>query len=192
MADKIDDRLRGFLYRLDQFNEECPLDEDHLAVRALGMFGDTPAIDELERMVSYFKARRDFIANVQIPELLAEYGLKKVTMDDGTTVETVPVLNTKTLDNEKMIAWINSIGAQDLIKDNIALGKGLFDEKLRAFLAEGKYSYTLDSSVHGQTLKKAISDRFKLMGTEGLPPADAVQCTPFTTAQVKKPKDGGF
>ena len=151
-------------------------------------FGAYPSIEYIEDILSYFKAKRDRILTDDIPTFLAENGLKKAICDDGTEVSTEEVLTTKTIDEAKMLAWVIENGGADLIKDTLAFGKGICDARLLAFLAENQYAYSRDSGVHSQTLKKFINDRYKEMGTDGLPPPEAVEAKPFVRAKIKAPK----
>ena len=151
-------------------------------------FGAYPSIEALEDLVAYYKAKRERILTDDIPTFLAENGLKKVTLDDGTEVSSEEILTLKTLDAVKALAWVTENGGADLIKDSLAFGKGICDERLIAFLAENNYTYSRDSGIHSQTLKKFVSDRYDEMGTDGLPPVDIIEAKPFIRAKIKAPK----
>ena len=162
--------------------------QGEIADAAEKIFGAYPSIEYIEDILSYFKAKRDRILTDDIPTFLAENGLKKAILDDGTEVSTEEVLTTKTVDEAAMLAWVIENGGADLIKDTLAFGKGICDERLLAFLAENQYAYSRDSGVHSQTLKKFINDRYKEMETDGLPPPDAIEARPFVRAKIKAPK----
>ena len=197
----IDDMLRLFLEKLGKldvpawWNEafngpgESPDKASAIQTEAEGIFGAYPSIDKIEDILSYFKAKRARIIEDDIPTFLAENGLKKVIAEDGTEVSTEEIITTKTVDEAKMLAWIIENGGADLIKDSLSFGKGICDDRLVAWLAEHGYTYSRDSGVHSQTLKKFITDRYKDMGTEGLPPADAVEARPLVRAKIKAPKN---
>jgi len=159
-----------------------------VAETAESIFGAYPPIEYIEDILSYFKAKRDRIITDDIPTFLAENGLKKAILGDGTEVSTEEVLTTKTVDEAKMLDWVIANGGADLIKDTLAFGKGICDARLLEFLAENQYAYSHDSGVHSQTLKKFINDRYKEMGTDGLPPPDAIEARPFVRAKIKAPK----
>lgn len=128
----------------------------------------------------------------EIPAILAEYGLKKAVMSDGTEVSTELFIETHTVDKVAMADWLKSIGAEDLIKDTIALGKGMFSPELREFLDKGGYVYKADSDCAAMTLKACIKKRYDEMGDDGLPPATAVEAKPYIRAKIKYPKAQGF
>ena len=100
-------------------------------------------------------------------------------------------LETKTLDKDEMIAWLEDVGASDIVKDAISLGKGGFDEALSEFLLEHDYDYKYEAKVEGASLKKVISDiieeREKGADTP-LPPETAVHIDQFTVAKITMPK----
>lgn len=197
----INDILRIFLEKLGKLDGTTPWAgaydgpgaaeaRDHFIQNsAEGIFGAYPSIEMIEDILSYFKAKRARIIEDDIPTFLAENGLKKAVAEDGTEVSTEEIITTKTVDEAKMLTWITANGGADLIKDSLSFGKGICDDRLVAWLADNGYTYSRDSGVHSQTLKKFITDRYKDMGTDGLPPADAVEAKPFVRAKIKAPKN---
>ena len=197
----INDMLRLFLEKLGKLDAPAPWENAYdgpgasearaqfIQNNAEGTFGAYPSIEMIEDILAYFKAKRARIIEDDIPTFLAENGLKKVIAEDGTEVSTEEIITTKTVDEAKMLAWVIENGGADLIKDSLSFGKGICDDRLVAWLAEHGYTYSRDSGVHSQTLKKFITDRYKDMGTEGLPPADAVEARPLVRAKIKAPKN---
>ena len=192
----INDMLRLFLEKLGKLDMQPSWKDMPPDIRASSIqdtaeetFGAYPSIEAIEDILAYFKAKRARIIEDDIPTFLAENGLKKVIADDGTEVSTEEIITTKTVDEAKMLAWITANGGADLIKDSLSFGKGICDDRLVAWLADNGYTYSRDSGVHSQTLKKFITDRYKDMGTDGLPPADAVEARPFIRAKIKAPKN---
>jgi len=151
-------------------------------------FRDYFNIPTLEAILSEAKRQRDEILATDIPCLLGEYGMASCTMLDGTTIgiDTFYETSQKDKDREALISWLEEHGYGSIVKDTLALDKGAFDEKLSAFLASGGYSYSRDSNVNGQTLKKTIKDHL-LAGGE-MPPEDALEVKQYNRAVVKAPK----
>lgn len=179
--------LKAHIAKIREF-EGYPANPDAVKEVVKGVLGKRPSIQLLKEIVSEYVDDYERIFNDDIPATLAEYGVSKVTMDDGVEVGTEDFVETKQVDAAAACAWLESVGAADLIKDSVAFGKGMFDERLRSFLEMNHYSYTKESGVHGQTLKKFIKERLE-HGLD-LPPADAIMVKPYTRAKIKFPKSG--
>jgi hypothetical protein len=174
---------------ITQLNElEKPSDQESLD-SLIAHLGSFPSISVIEEALKYFKAKRDIIERTDIPLTLAEYGVRKVEMADGTSVHIDTFYETRQGNKELLADWVESNGYSDIIKDTLAFSKGEVDPQLLSFLSEGTYSFTRDSSINSQTLKKVLKDHVAAGGE--LPPSEAVQVTIFESAVVKRPK-GGF
>lgn len=184
--------LEVFLNQLARF-EAPATGEDIASMEAV--FGSFPSLDLLGKLVKHYEAAYNKILREDLPAVLEEYGLKKVVIDggyyDGATVQPQKVVQIKTLDKEAMIAWLGEVGAADIVKDAIALGRGGFDTALSAFLQQNHYDYAYEAKVEGASLKKVISDIIEDRekgGETPLPPANAVQVDQFTVAKITMPK----
>lgn len=184
--------MEVFLNQLARF--ESPSDaEEEESIKAV--LGNTPSLAMLENVVRFYTKRYERILREDLPAVLEEHGAKQVVIDggyyDGATVRPERVIQTKTLNKEEMVTWLEEVGASDIVKDAISLGKGGFDEALSAFLLEHDYAYTYEAKVEGQSLKKVItdiiSDREK-GGETPLPPESAVHIDQFTVAKIVMPK----
>jgi len=146
--------------------------------------------ERLEEALAAAKRERDRILNDDIVCLLAEYGLSSCELIDGSNVGTEVVYETSQKDKDAALlaSWLNSNGYSDAMKDILTLGKGEYDEDLESFLSENGYSFTRDSSIHSQTLKKILKDHI-VAGKEP-PPKEAVELKVFTRGFVKPPKKG--
>ncbi len=156
------------------------------------VLGPRPSLALLESILKDYEKEYRLLLEDRIPMILAEYGLKKVVIGDeggefdGVTVSPETVYNTKTVDKAAMIAWLEEIGAGDIVKDTLALGKGGYTPELEAFLKEKGYTYSVEEKVEGASLKKVIADRAK--EGESMPPTDAVEVKVFTQAKIAYPK----
>ena len=146
-------------------------------------FGKLYPIDAIEKILGIYKKRLSDIVRVKMPEIMNTNELQSVTLDNGMRLTLKKGINSKVVDDIKMIAWIESIDQADSIKTELKFGRGEVDENLKSYLAENGYSYEEKEGVHVQTLKKIISDRYE--SGEGLPPAEAVSVTPYDEVQIK-------
>jgi len=146
------------------------------------------SIPMLEELLSAAKRERDKILNDDIVCLLAEYGMTSCVMSDGTSIGTEVVYETSQKDKDAALLaqWLEEHGYGGVIKDTVALAKGEYDEELEHFLVENGYTFTRDSSVNGQTLKKTLKDHVLAGGDP--PPEEAVSLKMFTRGVVKAGK----
>lgn len=195
MDANITNRLTPIVGRYEHLQSDIAIDLDK-ACKSLEGFG-LFTIPTLEYALSQAKAECDRILQDDIPCLLAEYGLKKAELLDGSTIEPKTFYNTSQegCDKSVLASWLEANGYGDIIKDTIALGKGEFDEELKNFLEENGYGYSKDSNVNGQSLKKVITDHIKALEklpyderAARMPPEEAVKVKTFTQAVITKPK----
>ena len=179
--------LIGHLKRLGEFESEV---DERVKADVMSVLGARPSLEMLDEIVKFYKREYDTIINDDIPTTLAEYGLKKVVIDggefDGAIIQPELFYETKTIDKSAMIAWLEHIGASDIVKDAVMLGKGGFTPELEAFLKERGYAYSMDEKVEGQTLKKTIRDWLESGGEA--PPSEAVQVSVYNRAKITYPK----
>jgi hypothetical protein len=182
----LNEALSIYLQQLGQYERPANQEDVDSLISAIGPF---PSIETLEEVCKFYRDRRDTIERTDIPCTLAEYGVKRVTMEDGTEVSLGTFYETKQGDKEELASWVEGNGYADIIKDTLAFGKGEVDPELLSFLTDKKYSFSRDSSINSQTLKKIIKDHVAAGGE--LPPSTALSVTIFESAVVKRPK-GGF
>jgi len=146
------------------------------------------SVPMLETLLSEAKYESSEILCNDIPLLLAEYGLSKATLSDGTEVgkELYTEVSQAGLDKELLASWLTEHGYASAIKDVLSFDKGAWQDEIGDFLREHGYSYSRDSSIHSQTLKKVIKDHVASGGE--LPPQEAVKVSMFERGVVKAPK----
>jgi hypothetical protein len=155
---------------------------------AIAFFGSFPSLETIDKVYEFYRKKRDEMERVDIPCVMASYGIKRTTMLDGTEVSLNTFYETKQGDKEKLAMWVEQNGFGDIIKDTLAFGKGEVNDDLMLFLKENGYAFTRDSSINSQTLKKVIKDHVASGGD--LPPVEAVAVSIFESAVVKRPKEG--
>lgn len=144
-------------------------------------------LGELEEQVSNIKSLVDDIETNMIPALFHEYGFSDATMDDGTKVKLKQFISPKVLDENVFFKWLEARNLGSIIKDQIDLSKGQFDEKFKTFLEEGGYDYARKTSIHPQTLKATVS-RLMEAGEE-LPGEAILTVSIFEKAEIKPKKE---
>lgn len=186
METDITRRMVPVIEHLEALNAPAPEDMDAFidAIKHIGIF----TISALEEALSAAKRERDKILNDDIVCLLAEYGMTSCVMSDGTSIGTEVVYETSQKDKDAALLaqWLEEHGYGGVIKDTVALAKGEYDEELEHFLVENGYTFTRDSSVNGQTLKKTLKDHVLAGGDP--PPEEAVSLKMFTRGVVKAGK----
>jgi len=167
-----------------KFNNDKAKDEAVMTVREMGFF----SVQMLESLLAEAKSQANEILCNDIPLLLAEYGLSKATLSDGTEVgkELYTEVSQAGLDKELLASWLTEHGYASAIKDVLSFDKGAWQDEIGDFLREHGYSYSRDSSIHSQTLKKVIKDHVASGGE--LPPQEAVKVSMFERGVVKAPK----
>jgi len=88
-------------------------------------------ISQKEEELDNLKAEMKKVSYEEIPDLLAEKGLEKLTLADGTKVEVKKVINAylpkedkNPEDREKALKWLRNNGLGDIIKNNITVSFG--------------------------------------------------------------------
>lgn len=143
--------------------------------------------EELEEELGLIKEKLEAVETDEIPSIFHEYGFTEATLDDGTKVKLKSFVNPKVLDEVQFFEWLEIHGMASIIKDQIDLGKGQFDDKFRKFLEEGGYDYSRKMSVHHQTLKATVTKLTEL--GEDLPPENVLSVTIFEKAEIKTKKE---
>lgn len=130
------------------------------------------------------------IIRVQIPNIMAELGMKEFKMEDGRSVSVDPKLNVSIPEQHRPTAfrWLEEHNFDGIIKTKVQaeFGKGEIEDarKARDALADAGYSASLDRSIHPATLKSFVKER--LGEGETLP--DAFSIFEYNEAAIKSPK----
>ena len=186
----IASRLNPLMKRFNELtgteflNDECRA-QARVTVEGLGFF----SIPMLEDLLSEAKRVKEDILCTDIPCLLAEYGIAKATLDDGTVVskDLFYEVSQAGKDKQLLARWLIENGYKSTIKDTLSFDKGEFQDEILSLLREKGYSFSHDSGIHPQTLRKTIKEHMEA----GLvpPPEDACKVNIFERGVVKAPKD---
>jgi hypothetical protein len=189
-----DERLSSALeFLVDQyrvldgdFEEDEKSSDQRMYSYLIETLGQTPKIAIIERLLKYYKEVRDEIVRTDIPMLMAEYGMRSAETIDGTKIGMSTFYETKQLDKQAVADWLEKVGYGDIIKDNLALSKGSFDQRLEEFLSNHGYTYSRDSSINGMQLKAAVKKHLESGGD--FPPVEAMSVSIYEQADIKKSK----
>ena len=129
-------------------------------------------LEQLEEQVDKLKAEIKKISYEEIPDLLAEKGIEKLTLHDGTVVEVRKVINAylpkadkDPEGREKAFNWLRDNGHGDIIQNNITVsfGRGEDNKAVEyASLAQQKgYLPTQKVDVHNRVLVAAFRSALK-------------------------------
>jgi len=175
--------LAFFKERIDQLEEEP--DEDSINA-VLKYLGPNCSVNLLKKVKAVYEARLYEIEHITIPNLFSSENLTSMDFEDGSKVNIEISYESKTVDKVKAIDWLVRTGHGDAIRDSLDFLPGSFDDKALAFLKEGGYSFEIDKTVNGQTLKKIVKEQLNSGGE--LPPEDAIKFRAEKVAVFKYPK----
>lgn len=176
-------RLKRLAGEASILAEKDTLDMNQILKTFETSFGVLFPIDAIEKILEIYKKRLSNIVKVEMPAIMIENELTSATLDNGIRLSIKKILSPEVIDKEKEIAWIEKIDHSESIKTVLRFGKGDVDKKLEKYLTKYGYSFEREDSIHYQTLSKIIRDRYN--EGEGLPPADAIQVTPFDIVEIK-------
>ena len=122
-------------------------------------------IKEFELWLKSLKERARNIAEMQLPEAMAEVGVAKFTLTDGSEVTVKPYYSAKISDEkrEECFGWLHDNGHEALIKDEVTLtfnrGEHEKAEQFKAALEEQGMEYSGKMGVHPQTLTAFVREQ---------------------------------
>ena len=184
-SESFKESLAFYKKRIDALN--APAEQEAIGA-LLAYLGPTCSIDLLSKVKAVYVGRLYEIEHFTIPTLFASEGLDSMKFDDKSEVKIDVEYESKTVDKEKTFAWLKETGNEDAIRDTLQFSAGAFDEKAKNMLVDAGYSFEIDRTVNGATLKKIVTDYFK--ETKRLPPADAIKFRAEKVAIFKYPKKG--
>lgn len=124
------------------------------------------------------------VRQIEIPELMKEFGLTVVESTSGTKIQILDGINVTVKDKAAMHKFLRDTHAGDLIKDNIVIT--MDDEKERKEVMEvlenTMCSFVQNESVNGQTLKKHV----KGMLEKGETIPDSMSIYEYKYSKIKK------
>ena len=122
-------------------------------------------IKDAEAHLKILKEKARDIAEKQLPDAMAEVGMAKFTLTDGSEVTVKPYYSAKIGDEnrEECFTWLQDHGHEALIKDEVVLtfnrGEHEKAEQFKAQLEEQGLDYSGKMGVHPQTLTAFVKEQ---------------------------------
>ena len=122
-------------------------------------------IKEAEARLKVLKEQLRDIAEKQLPDAMAEVGMAKFTLTDGSEVAVKPYYSAKIGDEKKdeCFNWLQDHGHETLIKDEVSVtfnrGEHQKAEEFRAKLEEQGIEFSGKMGVHPQTLTAFVREQ---------------------------------
>ena len=122
-------------------------------------------IKDAEARLKILKEKARDIAEKQLPDAMAEVGMAKFTLTDGSEVTVKPYYSAKIGDEnrEECFTWLQDHGHEALIKDEVVLtfnrGEHEKAEQFKAQLEEQGLDYSGKMGVHPQTLTAFVKEQ---------------------------------
>jgi hypothetical protein len=127
----------------------------------------------------------------EVPTIMQEVGLRRVELEEGTTIEIVDGIETRISEKnaEAAMAWLQKNGYAGIIRSEAKFTFGVGGEAELEKLIEAAHFIGLEpvlkETVHPQTLKAFVKERL----AEGAPiPFDAFSINQFKQAKIKEKK----
>ena len=120
---------------------------------------------QIEEQLSEVKSKSKHLEEQVIPEMMAEAGVSKLKMKDGTEVEVKPFYAAKIPESrtEEAFGWLRSNGFEDLIKNTVtaSFSRGQDNQvsELIRICEEMKFGYVKKEKVEPMTLKAFVREQ---------------------------------
>jgi hypothetical protein len=144
------------------------------------------SLAELEEVVKLRKQSLNQLKNESIPELMASYGIDRITTTDGTEVNIKDDFSVNLLvkDRPLFYEYLRSIGYGSLVKEQLVLTNYGEDEEAVLELIKDKADVQRKEDVHFQTMKKFVRTRMEF----GEPIPEYLSVYPYKTTHLKRRK----
>ena len=199
LSDQLRESVDFYKSAIESMDSDASDEEVAALIRYIGLNGK---IDLLKKVKAFYESRKFYILTDKLPSILSSHGnMKSVSFDDGSAIEiktkvecrlNVPKEMSeeeKTELKSRVSKWVSDHGFSGAIKTHLDFEKGAFDERAANILADAGYSFTVDESIHPNTLKKIVTDIYTDSGEE--PPSD-IKFKVYSEAVMKKPKEKKF
>ena len=126
--------------------------------------------DKVERLDRELKDEKQALLKLtdeDLPSTMADLGLSRFSLDDGSTVEVKPTYGASILVKDRPAAydWLRENGFDDIIKNVIScqFGRGEDDQAsaFHAFASQQGYPTSQNESIHSGTLKAFVKERIE-------------------------------
>ena len=124
-------------------------------------------VERLDRELKDEKQNLLKLTDEDLPSTMADLGLSKFSLDDGSTVEVKPTYGASILVKDRPAAydWLRDNGFDDIIKNIVScqFGRGEDDQAsaFHAFASQQGYPADQNESIHASTLKAFVKERIE-------------------------------
>ena len=124
-------------------------------------------VERLDRELKDEKQNLLKLTDEDLPSTMADLGLSKFSLDDGSTVEVKPTYGASILVKDRPAAydWLRDNGFDDIIKNIVScqFGRGEDDQAsaFHAFASQQGYPTSQNESIHAGTLKAFVKERIE-------------------------------
>ena len=124
-------------------------------------------VERLDRELKDEKQNLLKLTDEDLPSTMADLGLSKFSLDDGSTVEVKPTYGASILVKDRPAAydWLRDNGFDDIIKNIVScqFGRGEDDQAsaFHAFASQQGYPTDQNESIHASTLKAFVKERIE-------------------------------
>ena len=124
-------------------------------------------VERLDRELKGEKQNLLKLTDEDLPSTMADLGLSKFSLDDGSTVEVKPTYGASILVKDRPAAydWLRDNGFDDIIKNIVScqFGRGEDDQAsaFHAFASQQGYPTSQNESIHAGTLKAFVKERIE-------------------------------
>ena len=142
------------------------------------------SIEDLEEALKKRKKDLYNVRQVQIPELMKEFGLDSITTINGAKIKIQDGVSVTTKDQSALFIYLRKHNAGDLIKNQIIIPTDNEESRIKItkLLEDIQAPFEEKASVHSATLKKYVKDKLK----EGIKiPEKIVSTFEYKVSKVK-------
>ena len=158
------------------------------------MQGEQQQIENLEKTINEHKENLRRIEFEDLPELMSEFGLKSLELEDGSTVKVDKNIVCSISEERRPAAhqWLQEHGFGGLIKSWIEMKFSRDDrdaalEEFKRLESEGEFDIAMVEKVEPQTLKAFIREQIEAGKP---PPTDLFGIHPMPRAKITAPRKG--
>ena len=158
------------------------------------MQGEQQQIEFFEKQINEHKGTLRRIEFEDLPELMSEYGLKSLELEDGSIVKIDKNIVCSISEARRQAAhqWLTDHGFGGLIKSWIEMKFGRDDrdaalEEFKRLESEGEFDIAIVEKVEPQTLKAFVREQIEAGKP---PPTDLFGIYPMPRAKITAPRKG--
>lgn len=143
------------------------------------------SVADVEAALKMLKKDLFQVSQVQIPELMKEFGLDAITTNTGVKIEVKDGISVSVRDQQKLFAYVRENDSGDLIKNSIVVQTDTTDgrKEVLKLLENADCFFEEKEVLHPATLKKFIKDGLE---KGNRPDDDVVNIYEYRFSKIKK------